>query len=59
MRTKCFTCSRAASRHRLRRQLLVGGFLNEVLERLPDAVLVAKLEALIAGNLRSARINAR
>ena len=30
------------------RQLLVGGFLNEVLERLPDAVLVAKLEALIA-----------
>jgi Fe-S cluster assembly protein SufD len=30
------------------RQLLVGGFLNEVLERLPDPVLVAKLEALIA-----------
>ena len=29
-------------------QLLVGGFLNEVLERLPDPVLVAKLEALIA-----------
>ena len=28
--------------------LLVGGFLNEVLKRLPDAVLVAKLEALIA-----------
>ncbi len=31
------------------RQLLVGGFLNEVLERLPDPVLVAKLETLIAG----------
>ncbi len=30
------------------RQLLVGGFLNEVLERLPDEVLVAKLEELIA-----------
>ena len=30
------------------RQLLVGGFLNEVLERLPDPVLVAKLEGLIA-----------
>ena len=30
------------------RQLLVGGFLNEVLERLPDPVLVEKLEALIA-----------
>jgi Fe-S cluster assembly protein SufD len=30
------------------RELLVGGFLNEVLERLPDPVLVAKLEALIA-----------
>ena len=30
------------------RQLLVGGFLNEVLERLPDPVLVTKLEALIA-----------
>jgi Fe-S cluster assembly protein SufD len=30
------------------RQLLVGGFLNEVLERLPDAVLVARLEELIA-----------
>ncbi len=30
------------------RQLLVGGFLNEVLERLPDRVLVEKLEALIA-----------
>ena len=30
------------------RQLLVGGFLNEVLERLSDPVLVAKLEALIA-----------
>ena len=30
------------------RQLLVGGFLNEVLERLPDPVLVAKLEELIA-----------
>ena len=29
------------------RQLLVGGFLNEVLERLPDSVLVTKLEALI------------
>jgi hypothetical protein len=26
----------------------VGGFLNEVLERLSDPVLVAKLEALIA-----------
>src|SRR5450432_1850171 len=31
------------------RRLLVGGFLNEVLDRLPDPVLVAKLEALIAG----------
>jgi Fe-S cluster assembly protein SufD len=31
------------------RELLVGGFLNEVLERLPDPVLVAKLAALIAG----------
>ncbi len=30
------------------RQLLVGGFLNEVLERLPDPVLVGKLEELIA-----------
>ena len=30
------------------RQLLVGGFLNEVLERLPHPVLVAQLEALIA-----------
>jgi Fe-S cluster assembly protein SufD len=30
------------------RQLLMGGFLNEVLERLPDPVLVAKLEELIA-----------
>jgi len=30
------------------RQLLVGGFVNEVLERLSDPVLVAKLEALIA-----------
>jgi Fe-S cluster assembly protein SufD len=30
------------------RQLLVSGFLNEVLERLPDPVLVEKLEALIA-----------
>jgi Fe-S cluster assembly protein SufD len=30
------------------RQLLVGGFLNEVLERLPDRLLVEKLEALIA-----------
>ena len=30
------------------RELLVGGFLNEVLERLPDPVLVAKLEELIA-----------
>ncbi|MGI8955625.1 MAG: Fe-S cluster assembly protein SufD [Chthoniobacterales bacterium] len=30
------------------RQLLVGGFLNEVLKRLPDPVLVAKLEELIA-----------
>jgi Fe-S cluster assembly protein SufD len=30
------------------RELLVGGFLNEVLERLPDPVLVAKLEAQIA-----------
>ena len=29
------------------RQLLVGGFLNEVLERLADPVLVAKLEDLI------------
>jgi Fe-S cluster assembly protein SufD len=31
------------------RQLLVGGFLNEVLERLPDRVLVEKLESLISG----------
>ncbi len=30
------------------RQLLVGGFLNEVLERLPDPVLVERLEELIA-----------
>lgn len=30
------------------RQLLVGGFLNEVLERLPERILVEKLEALIA-----------
>lgn len=30
------------------RELLVGGFLNEVLERLPDRVLVAKLEEMIA-----------
>ena len=30
------------------RELLVGGFLNEVLERLPDPVLVAKLEELLA-----------
>ena len=30
------------------RQLLVSGFLNEVLERLPDPVLVEKLEAMIA-----------
>jgi Fe-S cluster assembly protein SufD len=30
------------------RQLLVGGFLNEVLERLPDRPLVEKLEGLIA-----------
>ena len=29
-------------------QLLVGGFLNEVLDRLPQPALVAKLEALIA-----------
>ena len=29
-------------------QLLIGGFLNEVLERLPDPVLVAKLDELIA-----------
>jgi len=29
-------------------QLLVGGFLNEVLERLPEPKLVAKLEELIA-----------
>jgi Fe-S cluster assembly protein SufD len=41
-------------------QLLVGGFLNEVLERLPDAVLVAKLEALIADKFaQRAQINAR
>ncbi|HEY1583754.1 MAG TPA: Fe-S cluster assembly protein SufD [Chthoniobacterales bacterium] len=31
------------------RQLLVSGFLNEVLERLPDRVLVEKLESLIEG----------
>jgi Fe-S cluster assembly protein SufD len=31
------------------RQLLVGGFLNEVLSRLTNPVLVAKLEELIAG----------
>ena len=30
------------------RQLLVGGFLNEVLERLPERALVEKLEGLIA-----------
>jgi len=30
------------------RELLVAGFLNEVLERLPDPILVAKLEELIA-----------
>jgi len=30
------------------RQLLVGGFLNEVLDRLPQPPIVAKLEALIA-----------
>jgi Fe-S cluster assembly protein SufD len=30
------------------RELLVAGFLNEVLERLPDRILVAKLEELIA-----------
>lgn len=30
------------------RQLLVGGFLNEVLERLPDPTLVERLEGLIA-----------
>jgi Fe-S cluster assembly protein SufD len=30
------------------RQLLVGGFLNEVLERLPERTLTAKLEELIA-----------
>jgi Fe-S cluster assembly protein SufD len=30
------------------RHLLVGGFLNEVLERLPERILVEKLEALIA-----------
>jgi Fe-S cluster assembly protein SufD len=30
------------------RQLLVGGFLNEVLERLPDPALVTQLEELIA-----------
>jgi Fe-S cluster assembly protein SufD len=35
------------------RQLLVGGFLNEVLERLPDRVLVEKLEALIAAKSRA------
>ena len=31
------------------RELLVVGFLNEVLERLPQPTLVAKLEELIAG----------
>ena len=37
-------------------QLLVGGFLNEVLERLPDPVLVAQLEELIVGRFeRSGR----
>jgi len=30
------------------RHLLVGGFLNEVLERLPDTALVTQLEELIA-----------
>jgi Fe-S cluster assembly protein SufD len=30
------------------RELLVAGFLNEVLERLPDRILVARLEELIA-----------
>lgn len=37
------------------RRLLVGGFLNEVLERLPDPVLVAKLEALIAAKFAGRR----
>ena len=31
------------------RQLLVGGFLNEVLDRLPEPALVVRLEELIAG----------
>jgi len=35
------------------RHLLVGGFLNEVLERLPDRVLVEKLESLIAAKFRA------
>ena len=34
-------------------QLLVGGFLNEVLERLPDHKLVEKLEAQIATKFRA------
>ena len=37
------------------RRLLVGGFLNEVLERLPDPVLVAKLESLIAAKFAGRR----
>ncbi|HEY2713398.1 MAG TPA: Fe-S cluster assembly protein SufD [Chthoniobacterales bacterium] len=36
----------------LARHLLVGGFLNEVLERLPDRILVEKLESLIAAKFR-------
>jgi Fe-S cluster assembly protein SufD len=35
------------------RHLLVGGFLNEVLERLPDRILVEKLESLIAAKFRT------
>jgi len=35
------------------RQLLVGGFLYEVLERLPDRVLIEKLESLIATKFRA------
>jgi Fe-S cluster assembly protein SufD len=37
------------------RELLVAGFLNEVLERLPDPILVAKLEELIAGKFAHTR----
>src|SRR3954468_17491358 len=37
------------------RQLLVAGFLNEVLERLPDPTLVTQLESLIAAKFADRR----